>query len=42
MAIQSKLHELKEYPFELSGLLTFIATTLITIIQLVIAYQTQK
>lgn len=39
MTIQSKLHDLKEYPFELSGLLTFIATTIITFIQVYIAYR---
>ncbi len=39
MTIQSKLHELKEFPFELSGLITFIATSVITIIQLYIAFK---
>ncbi len=39
MTIQSKLHDLKEYPFELSGFLTFIATSVITVIQLYIAFR---
>lgn len=37
MTIQSKLHALKEYPFELSGFLTFLATFIVTLIQIYLA-----